>query len=358
VTFMSSALIRRDCLEMAFVRGYHGTSLTPCAAVLAAVGKGGRAVVSTTTMINARGGNSGGYNVVEVFSRNLKAILADCERFGYSRTARDHVLADSLTTAVPDAIWNSPWQWSGLLQVTKSCAFRRPYATKVLPAYSGALIGATRRFLKGIAVDLPGRILLKLLRRQSASSYEECLNTANELAHRYAKEQIRRLGPGSSFSHPVYLSQPRYLKIGRGFTAGPGVRLEACDQYGEDRFAPEIEIGDNVIFSHNVHVGAIDRVRIGNDVLVGSNVLITDHGHGIGDLGERVQPPRARCPHSKGPVTIEDRVWIGENAAILSGVRVGQGAIVEPNSVVTCDVPAYAVVGGAPARILGHKAAP
>jgi acetyltransferase-like isoleucine patch superfamily enzyme len=53
---------------------------------------------------------------------------------------------------------------------------------------------------------------------------------------------------------------------------------------------------------------------------------------------------------SKGPVIIEDGVWIGEGACVLPGVRVGRFAIVGANAVVTRDVPPYTVVGGVPAR--------
>ena len=54
----------------------------------------------------------------------------------------------------------------------------------------------------------------------------------------------------------------------------------------------------------------------------------------------------------KGPVIIEDNVWIGDKATILSGVKIGKGAIVAANAVVTKDVPAYSVVAGNPAKII------
>ena len=56
--------------------------------------------------------------------------------------------------------------------------------------------------------------------------------------------------------------------------------------------------------------------------------------------------------YRKGPVVIEDNVWIGEKASIMPGVHIGKGAIIAANSVVTHDVPAYAVVAGVPAKIV------
>ncbi|MBM6929940.1 CatB-related O-acetyltransferase [[Clostridium] spiroforme] len=58
---------------------------------------------------------------------------------------------------------------------------------------------------------------------------------------------------------------------------------------------------------------------------------------------------------SKGSITVSDDVWIGTRAIILSGVNIGQGAIIAAGSVVTKDVPAYAVVAGIPARIIKYR---
>lgn len=61
---------------------------------------------------------------------------------------------------------------------------------------------------------------------------------------------------------------------------------------------------------------------------------------------------------SKGPITIGDDVWIGFNSTILSGVTIGQGAVIAAGSVVTRDVPSYAVVGGNPAKVLKYRFEP
>lgn len=58
---------------------------------------------------------------------------------------------------------------------------------------------------------------------------------------------------------------------------------------------------------------------------------------------------------SKGDIIIEDDVWIGYRSTILSGISIGQGAVVAAGSVVTKDIPPYAVVGGVPARILKYR---
>jgi acetyltransferase-like isoleucine patch superfamily enzyme len=58
---------------------------------------------------------------------------------------------------------------------------------------------------------------------------------------------------------------------------------------------------------------------------------------------------------SKGDIVIGDDVWIGTNAIICSGIKIGQGAIVAAGTVVTKDVPPYAVVGGNPAKVIKYR---
>lgn len=64
---------------------------------------------------------------------------------------------------------------------------------------------------------------------------------------------------------------------------------------------------------------------------------------------------RKRDSISKGPILIDDDVWIGFSSIILSGVHIGQGAVVAAGSVVTKDVPPYAIVGGNPAKVIRFR---
>lgn len=60
-------------------------------------------------------------------------------------------------------------------------------------------------------------------------------------------------------------------------------------------------------------------------------------------------------PVKKGDIEIGDDVWIGTNALIMGGVKIGNGAIVAAGSIVTRDVPAYAIVGGSPAKVIKYR---
>lgn len=85
-------------------------------------------------------------------------------------------------------------------------------------------------------------------------------------------------------------------------------------------------------------------ISIGNDVFIGPKVNLITINHDPN--------PENRSATCGRPIVIEDKVWIGINATVLPGVRIGYGAIVGAGSVVTKDVPAMTVVAGNPARII------
>lgn len=115
---------------------------------------------------------------------------------------------------------------------------------------------------------------------------------------------------------------------------------------------PKISIGKNCNLGQYVHITCTNYIYIANRVLVGRWVTISDNNHGSTDYETLQTPPIEREWISKGPVIIEDDVWIGDKATILANVKIGKGAVVAANSVVTKDVPAYCVVAGNPAKII------
>lgn len=145
------------------------------------------------------------------------------------------------------------------------------------------------------------------------------------------------------------------IKIGRNFNAGQHLWLEAITHYRGNRYNPVVEIGDNVSACDFVHIGATHHIKIGNNVLMGSNIYITDHNHGCYRGNEQSHPsipPIERLLDSNLSVLIDDNVWIGNNVTILPGVSVGRGSILAAGAVVTKDVPQDVVVAGVPAVII------
>jgi len=151
---------------------------------------------------------------------------------------------------------------------------------------------------------------------------------------------------------PHQLMGGKYISIGKGTRINKGVILTAWDKYGEQSFTPSIKIGNNCSIGEYAHITACKEIIIGNNVLTGRRIYISDNAHGNSSKEEIDIPPIKRPLYVKGPVIIEDNVWIGERACILSGVHIGKGAIVAANAVVTHDVPAACIVGGVPAKIL------
>ena len=92
----------------------------------------------------------------------------------------------------------------------------------------------------------------------------------------------------------------------------------------------------------------IGPMRIGNNVIIAQNVVFSGLNHRYEDVAVPIRDQKCTAAE----IVVGDDVWIGANAVITAGVRIGKHAVVAGGSVVTRDVPAYAVVGGNPARVL------
>jgi acetyltransferase-like isoleucine patch superfamily enzyme len=123
-----------------------------------------------------------------------------------------------------------------------------------------------------------------------------------------------------------------------------------------------MRIGDYCFFSNAVLLCELE-IRIGSYVVIGWNTTIADTDFHPVDPAERIADAIACSPLGKGrprpeiakrAVVIEDDVWIGPNAVILKGVRIGAGAIIEAGALVTHDVPSGVRVMGNPAQIVGE----
>jgi acetyltransferase-like isoleucine patch superfamily enzyme len=159
---------------------------------------------------------------------------------------------------------------------------------------------------------------------------------------------------GSNFfiRAPLHLMGPKYISIGDNFYSGYRLRLEAINCNDDENHSPILSIGNNVGFNYDCHVGCANKIIIGNNVLFASRIFITDHFHGNIDYVSLSTAPNCRPIYSKGPVIIEDNVWIGEGVTILPNVTIGKNSIIGANSVVTINVPENSVAAGVPAKII------
>lgn len=151
---------------------------------------------------------------------------------------------------------------------------------------------------------------------------------------------------------PVYIRGKKFIKLGKGLTCGPGLRLDA---FPIEPNKVVLSIGDSVQVNDYVHIAAAIHVSIGENTLIASRVFISDHNHGRFDASALEDgpdtPPAQRPLHAK-PVRIGKNVWIGESVCVLPGVTIGDGAVIGAGSVVTRDIPARCVAAGNPARVI------
>ncbi len=154
--------------------------------------------------------------------------------------------------------------------------------------------------------------------------------------------------------HPNQLKGTQYISVGKNSRLEKGVILTAWDKQNDRFFSPSITIGDNCNINEFNHITACRQISIGDNLLTGRYVYISDNSHGSSKYEEQMLHPHKRPLYVKGPVIIGNNVWICEHACILSGVTIGDGAIIAANAVVTHDVPPYCVVAGVPAKVVKY----
>jgi acetyltransferase-like isoleucine patch superfamily enzyme len=161
------------------------------------------------------------------------------------------------------------------------------------------------------------------------------------------KWRLFKLGPRTIIKRCLQINNPGSIAIGSRVTLMHQSIL--ADLNPEYRQYPKIRIGDGCTILYRFQCNAAESVKIGNHVLIASNVLITDSDHVIEPEGIVVTKNKKL---KTKPVEIGDGCWIGQNAVILKGVKIGSCCIIGANSVVTRDVPERTVVAGNPARII------
>lgn len=154
------------------------------------------------------------------------------------------------------------------------------------------------------------------------------------------------------FRFPLALYGKKYIDFGERLTLGRNCRLEAYSLDGtQDK---RLIFGKNVQLNDNVHIDAMKRVEIGNNVLMASHIFISDNSHGGYKEGVACNPdvPPMERDYEIKPVIIEDNVWIGEGAFISMGVTVGRGSVVGAHSFVNRNIPPYSIAVGNPAKVI------
>ena len=150
------------------------------------------------------------------------------------------------------------------------------------------------------------------------------------------------IGPGVTFE----IGKGARVQLGRWCWIGHGSKIRAHEG--------EVVIGAKTVMGQECTISAFQHVSIGRECIVADRVMLIDFDHGV---VEEDRPIRLQGIY-KRDVDVGHNCWIGYGACILRGTTIGDNAIVGTSTVVTKDLPANAVAGGVPARLLRMRDEP
>ena len=144
----------------------------------------------------------------------------------------------------------------------------------------------------------------------------------------------------------IQIAKGAEVRFGRFTWIGDGTKIRCHEG--------EVEIGSKTVFGQECTISAYRHVRIGDECVIADRAMFIDFDHAVTD----VEAPIRKQGIYMRDVDVGSNVWIGYGACILRGVQVGDNAIVGTNAVVTKNVPANAVVAGAPAEVVRMRETP
>ena len=195
---------------------------------------------------------------------------------------------------------------------------------------------------EGFAVTELERCLAGMLYDCHAPEFLEYKRKSRELLKQYHQLAYEQKQEKYEILKQLFGSIGQNVSVGQPFI---------CD------YGCNIHIGDNVSINMNCTFVDCNKITIGNQVLISSNVQMYTASHPV-DLKKRLttdwEPDSGEyfCRTYALPITIGDGVWIGGGVVILPGVTIGEGSVIGAGSVVTRDIPANVVAAGNPCRIL------
>jgi len=181
-----------------------------------------------------------------------------------------------------------------------------------------------------------------MLNRQYARLFLRLAWLKLRFAGRLTTDGPAFVGPGVSFE----IGPHGRVHLGRWSWIGHGTKIRCHEG--------EVRIGAKTVLGQECTISAYQHVSIGRECIVADRTMLIDFDHGVVE----VERPVREQGIYKQDVRVGHNVWVGYGACFLRGVEVGDNAVVGTYAVVTGDVPANAVVGGVPARILRMRDAP
>ena len=147
------------------------------------------------------------------------------------------------------------------------------------------------------------------------------------------------------------ISKSSKLKTEFGGVITIGKNCEIGDYTMLLTYGGNIEIGDECSINPFCVLYGHGGLKIGNKVRIATHTVIIPANHTFEDLDKPIMDQ----PETRKGIVIGDDVWIGNGVRILDGVKIGNGSIIAAGTVVTKDVPDFAVVAGVPAKIIKNR---
>lgn len=209
-----------------------------------------------------------------------------------------------------------------------------------------------KKYLKNIIYFTLSPILKMVNIVYNSKTHEKVVLLLNYIYTLWIQYDFNSIGEGSLVFSSIYLKGGKHITIGNHTIINKNAVITAWEKYYEQKLSPQIIIGNNCKFGEYLHLTCSNKITIGDNLLTGRWVTITDNSHGKLSEKSLIEAPAVREIYSKGPIIIGNNVWIGDKATILPGVRIGNGVVIAANSVVTKDVPENSLAAGNPAKII------
>lgn len=197
------------------------------------------------------------------------------------------------------------------------------------------------------------KVYLFLANLYNSRVKEKVKNFLNYCCSLDFKKKTRTMG-SVNFFHPTYIHGHKYIIVNGNIQSLPGLRIECIDYYHGQTFKPSLTIGAGVSFNFRCHISVVNKITIEDNVMFGSNVLVTDSSHGVIDKSVFEIPVSERELYSKGPVRICENVWLGENVCVMPGVTIGRNSIIGAGAIVTKSIPENCLAAGNPAKVIKY----
>lgn len=168
---------------------------------------------------------------------------------------------------------------------------------------------------------------------------------------------IGHVGENSTICKPCSLQGEgqKNISIGNHTIIQSNSILGCWVKYGKQEFPnASITIGNECSIGEYNHITACNKITIGDGLLTGRYVIISDNSHGGLSMEDSIIKPVKRSLKSKGEVVVGNNVWLGDKVAVLAGVHIGNNVIVAANAVVTKDIPDNCIVAGVPGKVIAQ----